>query len=67
MKIGDKVKVKTNKVNIPLDYQGAEGIIVKIVMGELSSCESQEYWIRIKDVAGDKWFCEDELEVIKCL
>lgn len=25
MKIDDKVKVKTNKLNIPLDYQGSEG------------------------------------------
>lgn len=65
MKIGDKVKVKTNKVNIPLDYQGSEGVIVKINEKDISSCEKQEYWICIKDVLGDRWFCEDELEIIK--
>ena len=65
MKIGDKVKVKTNKVNIPLDYQGSEGIIVEINEKDISSCEKQEYWVRLKDVIGDRWFCEDELEVTR--
>ena len=54
MKIDDKVRISIDKVNIPLDYQGCEGIIVKIVSGKLSSCEKREYWIRIKDVF---WSC----------
>ena len=65
MKIGDKVRISSNKEDILLYYRGSEGIVVKIVSGKLSSCEKQECWIRIKDVSGVRWFCEDELEVIK--
>lgn len=54
MKIGDKVRIK--KEAIPLDFRGSEGIITDI---------EKQYWVHIKDVLGDRWFFEDELELIK--
>ena len=56
MKIGDKVRISSNKEDIPLDYRGAEGIITDI---------GKMYWVRVKGVSCDRWFCEDELEVVK--
>jgi len=67
MKIGDKVRITTNETNempIHLDYRGSEGIIVS--NGKDKQCyKQQQYWVRLKDVIGDRWFCENELEVIK--
>ena len=69
MKVGDKVRI-TKKPNgtiepfVPLDYRGSEGVIVANEKNE-SCYKQQSYWVCIKNVIGDRWFCEDELEVIK--
>lgn len=56
MKIGDKVRIISNKDGIPLDFRGAEGFIIDI---------GKKCWVRINGVSGNRWFSEDELEVIK--
>ena len=61
MKIGDKVRVKNKGTN---PYGGSEGIIVGNEKND-SCYKQQRYWVSIKDVLGDRWFCYDELEVIK--
>ena len=58
MKIGDKVRIISNKEDVPLDYRGAEGIITSI---------GKVCWVRLDDISENRWFDEDELEVIKCL
>lgn len=66
MKIGDKVRVRTDKNNIPLDFRGCE-VIILAYEERLNFCKNGlGYWVRIKNIVEDRrWFCWDELEVIK--